>query len=76
MPSEQATRRFARSVMFFFMCDEARDIHAELRERALALGSPEVMFYGMRQVMVQDPDRYDLCFESAIEPAPEEQGTS
>jgi uncharacterized glyoxalase superfamily protein PhnB len=58
-----------RGIGFYFICDDADAIHAELTERGLNLAQPHVAFYGMKQVFVTDPDGYRLCFESQVEPA-------
>ena len=58
-----------RGIGFFFICDDAGTIHAELSGRGVHLAPPQVAFYGMKQVFVKDPDGYELCFESPIEPA-------
>jgi uncharacterized glyoxalase superfamily protein PhnB len=60
---EPATHR-GRGVLFYFVCQDADRIHAELTERGLSLPPPETAYYGMRQVHVPDPDGYRLCFES------------
>lgn len=53
-----------RGVEFFFICDDAGTIHADLSARGLRLDPPRIAFYGMKQVFVIDPDGYRLCFES------------
>ncbi len=51
-------------VAFYFICDDADAMHAELLERGLRLEPPQLAHYGMKQVFVPDPDGYSLCFES------------
>lgn len=53
-----------RGVVFYFLCDDADVMHAELVSRGLPLSGPTTAYYGMRQVAVQEPDGYSLCFES------------
>lgn len=55
-----------RGVGFFFLCDDANAMHAELTQRGLAVDPPQAAFYGMNQLFVRDPDGYELCFQSAI----------
>ena len=55
-----------RGVVFFFQCNDAGTLHAELSSRGLPLSPPEAAFYGMNQVFVKDPDGYELCFQNAI----------
>jgi uncharacterized glyoxalase superfamily protein PhnB len=55
-----------RGVGFYFHCDDADAIHAELSTRGLALAAPTVAFYGMKQLYFKDPDGYELCFQSRL----------
>jgi uncharacterized glyoxalase superfamily protein PhnB len=55
-----------RGVRFYFICDDADTIYAELKSRGLQLGPPTVAYYGMKQVIVPEPDGYYVCFESAL----------
>jgi uncharacterized glyoxalase superfamily protein PhnB len=54
-----------RGVEFFFTCDDADALHAEFAARGLSLASPAVAFYGMKQLILKDPDGYELCFQNA-----------
>ena len=56
-----------RGVCFYFNCDDVQALFAEFTERGLALQPPTAAFYGMNQIFVNDPDGYELCFQSAIE---------
>jgi len=56
-----------RGVGFFFICDDAGAMHADLTSRGLAIAPPKAAFYGMNQLFVKDPDGYELCFQSVIE---------
>lgn len=53
-----------RGVGFFFNCDDADGLFAELRGKGLDLGPPKLAFYGMNQIFVTDPAGYELCFQS------------
>jgi uncharacterized glyoxalase superfamily protein PhnB len=53
-----------RGVGFFFVCDNADTMYAEFVARGLEVAPPQAAFYGMNQLFLRDPDRYDLCFES------------
>ena len=55
-----------RGISFYFICDDADAVHAELISRGLKLSPPSVAYYGMKQVVVPEPDGYYLCFESPI----------
>lgn len=58
-----------RGVGFYFVCDDADAIYAELTGRGLKLKPPTTADYGMRQVFVPEPDGYSICFESQIKGA-------
>ena len=53
-----------RGVCFYFVCDDADAMHAELSSRGLNLERPTVAYYGMTQLFVPEPDGYEVCFES------------
>ena len=53
-----------RGVGFYFVCDDADAMYAELTFRGLRLDAPSVAYYGMKQVFVPEPDGYAICFES------------
>ena len=53
-----------RGVAFYFVCDNAGAVYAELSSRGLQLDPPKVAHYGMKQLFVPEPDRYSICFES------------
>jgi uncharacterized glyoxalase superfamily protein PhnB len=55
-----------RGVIFYFICDDADVMYAELSGRGLRLDPPSVAYYGMKQVFVPEPDGYELCFESEV----------
>jgi uncharacterized glyoxalase superfamily protein PhnB len=56
-----------RGVTFYFLCDDADAMHAELCASGLRVDAPEVAFYGMKQLFVNDPDGYALCFQNRVE---------
>ncbi|MEQ8790369.1 MAG: VOC family protein [Pirellulaceae bacterium] len=53
-----------RGVVFFFHCDDADALHAELQARGLQLDPPRLAFYGMNQLFLTDPAGYELCFQN------------
>ncbi len=55
---------WGRGVVFYFLCDDADKMHAELASRGLRLKAPRVAYYGMKQLYVPEPDGYRICFES------------
>ena len=56
-----------RGVSLYFICDDADAVYMELTSRGLQLSPPSVAYYGMKQVVVPEPDGYYLCFESPVE---------
>jgi uncharacterized glyoxalase superfamily protein PhnB len=61
---ETHTDRRGRGVTFYFICDDAAAMHAELCGRGMKLAPPEMAYYGMNQLFVPEPDGYEICFES------------
>ena len=55
-----------QGVEFFFTCDDADAMHAELTAAGLKLAPPKVAFYGMNQLFLKDPDGYHLCFQNQV----------
>ncbi len=53
-------------VGFFFLCDDVQMIYEEFLSRGLSLEPPEVAFYGMKQIFLNDPDGYQLCFQNQV----------
>jgi len=51
-------------VTFYFHCDDVDAFHAEVTSHGLNISSPELAFYGMKQVFLSDPDGYSICFQS------------
>jgi len=56
-----------RGITFYFICDDADIVYAELSSRGLQLTPPSVANYGMKQLFVEEPDGYSVCFESPTE---------
>ena len=56
-----------RGVAFFFVCDDAEQLHAEFSSRGVQLAGVTVAEYGMKQLFVPEPDGYSICFESPTE---------
>ena len=54
-------------ILLFFTCDDADALYAELVARGVAPKPPEIAHYGMRQVVIVDPDGRPLCFESPVD---------
>jgi uncharacterized glyoxalase superfamily protein PhnB len=66
MPEDGPAEGRGLGVIFYFLCDDVDQMHAELTARGLSLEAPRTAYYGMRQITVPEPDEYNLCFESPI----------
>ena len=53
-------------VSLYFVCDDVDAVYAEFVARGRKVDPPVVAYYGMKQVFVPEPDRYVICFESAM----------
>jgi glyoxylase I family protein len=51
-------------VSLFFACPDVDEAYRELRAKGLDLKAPVVRTYGMKQLSFDDPDGYNLCFQS------------
>ncbi|WLD13238.1 VOC family protein [Planctellipticum variicoloris] len=53
-------------VMFYFSCADASAEYERLQASGVNVAPPEVAFYGMNQLVVTDPDGYELCFQNPV----------
>jgi catechol 2,3-dioxygenase-like lactoylglutathione lyase family enzyme len=56
-------------VGLFFFCKDLDGLYEQLKAQNVRLAPPVIRDYGMRQLYVQDPDGYTLCFQCPDEPA-------
>lgn len=54
-------------VGFYFDCADLDAAYEYLRSKRVEAEKPVVRDYGMRQLMVRDPDGYWLCFQHPVE---------
>jgi catechol 2,3-dioxygenase-like lactoylglutathione lyase family enzyme len=47
----------------YFGCPDVDGAYAHLRARHIPAKPPEIAYYGMKQLYVNDPDGYNLCFQ-------------
>jgi hypothetical protein len=47
----------------FFRCRDLEGAYAHLRAKGLDVQKPKVAPYGMKQLWLEDPDGYTLCFQ-------------
>ena len=59
-----AKRRAAhRDTCIYFGCPDVDAAYTCLRDKGLQLKPPKVAPYGMKQLYLQDPDGFELCFQ-------------
>jgi catechol 2,3-dioxygenase-like lactoylglutathione lyase family enzyme len=55
-----------RDVSLYFHCPSADQAAATLREKGLSVRDPQNAPYGWRQLYLNDPDGYSLCFQQPV----------
>lgn len=63
-PDPSRTAAHGDTALFFACADVDRAYHL-LRDMGLAVQEPVIRDYGMKQVYVDDPDGYNVCFQMA-----------
>jgi glyoxylase I family protein len=53
-------------VSLYFQFDDLDALHAHLRARGYEVKAPQKTSYGLRQLTVDDPDGYELCFTAPL----------
>jgi len=54
---------------FFFQCRNVDDVCELLRRNGLSVGEPETTFYQTKRVLLQDPDGFQIWFQSPVSPS-------
>ena len=66
-PEDLAALRKGRSdVALFFLCKDVDALFETLRGRGVDVDAPSNAFYGMRQLLLKDPDGRRICFEHPL----------
>ena len=66
-PEDLAALRKGRSdVALFFLCKDVDALFETLRGRGVDVDAPSDAFYGMRQLLLKDPDGRRICFEHPL----------
>ena len=60
-PAERV--RWHGDTCLYFGCPDPDAAYEYLRSKGVDLKPPKTAPYGMRQLVVKDPDNYDLCFQ-------------
>jgi uncharacterized glyoxalase superfamily protein PhnB len=63
VPADRARVAAHGDTGLFFGCPDVDGAYEELRDKGVAVKAPKVAPYGMKQMSVQDPDGYGLCFQ-------------
>lgn len=50
----------------YFACGNVDEVYAYLRQQGRQVTQPHVTFYGMKQVWLDDPDSFKICFQSPV----------
>ena len=66
-PEDLSALRKGRSdVALFFLCKDVDALFETLRGRGVEVDAPSNAFYGMRQLLLKDPDGRRICFEHPL----------
>jgi uncharacterized glyoxalase superfamily protein PhnB len=66
-PTTRPPRR-DHKVSLYLGCDDVDAAHAELAARGVAAAPPKTASYGMRQLLITDPDGFDLVLQHPAKP--------
>ena len=61
---DSAREKAHDDVCLYMGCPDPDAAFAELKARGLALQPPQTAPYGMRQLLLRDPDGYQICLQS------------
>jgi len=64
---DPARVRAHRDTGLFFSCPDPDSAYAYLRDRGIDLKPPKNAPYGMRQLYLNDPDGYVICFQYPVD---------
>lgn len=64
-PAEPNKARIAAhgDTCLYFGCPDVDATYRHLRAKGVDVNEPKVAPYGMKQLLLKDPDGYDLCFQ-------------
>jgi len=63
---DRTRQRWHGDTCLYFGCRDVDEIYETLHPRLPGLAPPANMAYGMRQLHLNDPDGYALCFQAPI----------
>jgi uncharacterized glyoxalase superfamily protein PhnB len=62
-PTQPPRVRAHADMTLYFDCPDVDTAYAHLRDQGLTVNPPEVAHYGMKQLYLDDPDGFKLCFQ-------------
>ena len=66
--AQEPTRISAHAdTALFFDCEDVDVAHEYLLRRGVAVNSPVITDYGMKQLYFKDPDGYDICLQHPVQ---------
>jgi catechol 2,3-dioxygenase-like lactoylglutathione lyase family enzyme len=67
-PSEPpaARTRWHKDTCLYFGCRDVDAVYEYLKSKGIQLGAPKVAPYGMKQLYLEDPDGYGICFQWSV----------
>ncbi|MGA8108156.1 MAG: VOC family protein [Acidobacteriaceae bacterium] len=63
VPADRARVAAHGDTVLYFGCPDVDGAYEALRAKGVAVKPPKVAPYGMKQLPLQDPDGYELCFQ-------------
>lgn len=69
-PAPRRARPHYTEAVFYFGVPSVHDLVRDFRAKGLALPDPEREEYGLDEVVVRDPDGYEIAFTSPISASP------
>lgn len=61
-PPEERVR-WHNDLCLYFGCEDVDGMYDLLRSKGLKVSPPKVAPYGMKQLVLSDPDNYSICFQ-------------
>lgn len=68
LPPDPARTAAHQDTTLYFGCPDVDAAYEQLRAKGLEVQKPRVASYGMKQVYLQDPDGYGICFQWEAKP--------
>ncbi|MFI4936364.1 MAG: VOC family protein [Caulobacterales bacterium] len=63
-PAERRARSDYTDAVLYFRVDDVRETYAMLRANGVEVGEPQAQEYGLDEIILRDPDGYEIAFTS------------